>query len=158
MPSDQTDRMSIPPDGYAAMAVAGAILLQWLLPLSLLPPFAWSNPTLFVGLALALAGLALEFLAARALVGGGTSPRPNDAPGAFVSNGPYRWSRNPFYLGMLLLMTGLMLAASLDWVVLFVPLLWLALDRFVIPVEERRLERAFGQAYLNFAASTRRWL
>ncbi|MHA6298090.1 hypothetical protein [Devosia sp. CAU 1758] len=51
-----------------------------------------------------------------------------------------------------------MIGFGLDWAVVLLPLLWLALDRFVIPVEERRIEHAFGQSYLDYAATTRRWL
>lgn len=150
--------MRIPPDGYVAMALIAAVLLELFVPLSLLPPASWTGPLLPIGLGIAVLGLGLEVGSARALAQGGASTLPNGEPTALVRHGPFRWSRNPFYCGMLLLVIGMMLAASLDWGVLAVPLLWLALDRLVIPVEERRLERAFGLTYQTYQASTRRWL
>ena len=150
--------MLLPPDGSVVLLMVGAILLEWLRPLPMLPPAGWWGPLVPPALGLALAGLALELAAARALTNGGASTRPNDAPAALVTNGVFRWSRNPFYCGILLLMLGVMLAFSLDWGVVLMPLLFLALDRLVIPVEERRLESAFGQAYLDYSARTRRWL
>jgi protein-S-isoprenylcysteine O-methyltransferase Ste14 len=150
--------MPIPPDGYVAIALVAAIGLELVVPLSILPPASWSGPLLPAGLGIALLGLVLEVLAARALSREGATTQPNGEPAVLVRSGPFAWSRNPFYCGMMLLVIGMMLAASLDWIVLLVPLLWLALDRLVIPVEERRLERAFGQDYRTYLASTRRWL
>lgn len=150
--------MLVPPDGYVVLLLAGAILLEWLLPLAIVPPAGWWEPLNILAFGLAVAGLALEVAAARALKNGGASTRPNDNPAALVTDRVFRWSRNPFYCGILLLMTGMMLAFSLDWGLVLMPLLWLALDRLVIPVEERRLEAAFGQTYLDYAARTRRWL
>lgn len=155
-PSPET--MPIPPDGYVILAIAGAVLFEFVLPLSLLPPAAWWGPLTFVGLAMGAAGLTLEITAARALSRGGTATRPNEAPAALVTGGVFRRSRNPFYCGILLLVAGIMVGFSLDWGVIVLPFLWLALDRLVIPVEERRLERAFAQVYLDYTAKTRRWL
>lgn len=150
--------MPIPPDGYVVVALAVAVLLEAVLPLPILPPAAWWGPLVPIALVPAIAGLALEVAAARALAGSGTSTRPNDVPAALVTDGVFRWSRNPFYCGILLLLAGIMIAASLDWGMIVLPFTWLALDRLVIPVEERRLERAFGQPYLDYTARTRRWI
>ena len=150
--------MPIPPDGYVVLALAVAVLLEAVLPLPILPPAAWWGPLVAIALVPAVAGLGLEIAAARALAGSGTSTRPNDAPAALVTDGVFRWSRNPFYCGILLLLAGIMIAASLDWGMIVLPFTWLALDRLVIPVEERRLERAFGQTYLDYTARTRRWI
>lgn len=150
--------MPIPPDGYVVLALAVAVLLEAVLPLPILPPAAWWGPLVPIALVPAIAGLALEIAAARALAGSGTSTRPNDVPAALVAGGVFRRSRNPFYCGILLLLAGIMIAASLDWGMIVLPFTWLALDRLVIPVEERRLERAFGQTYLDYTARTRRWI
>jgi protein-S-isoprenylcysteine O-methyltransferase Ste14 len=157
-PTAQNDTMPIPADGFVAMAMAGAIVGEWLVPLTLLPTAGIFAPLTFIGLAAIAAGLALEIAAARALTAIGASTRPNGAATALVTGGVFRRSRNPFYLGMLLLVGGIMLALNLDWGMLTLPALWLALDRFVVPIEERRLESAFGPAFLAYTARTRRWL
>ena len=88
----------------------------------------------------------------------GTSTRPDASPDALVTSGPFRFSRNPFYIGVLLMIGGLMLALSLDWLVVALPLLWVALDRLVVPREEERLAAAFDETWEPYAARTRRWL
>lgn len=158
MTNGESGRMPLPPDGYAAAAVVLAIALEWLVPLPLLPDRSlFSLPTL-VGLIVALAGLSLEVAAARALAQGGTTTRPNGRPAALVTSGVFHRSRNPFYGGIIALLAGLFVATSLDWAVLVIPALWLALDRLVVPFEERRLELAFGEAWRSYAAVTPRWL
>ncbi|SMF61607.1 methyltransferase family protein [Allosphingosinicella indica] len=145
-----------PPDAWAALAIAAALLLEWLWPLGLLPPpgVAVSG----VGIVILLAGLALEMASARALIFAGTTTKAGAEPQALVTTGPFAKSRNPFYIGLLLVMAGLFVATGLDWGVLALPLLWLALDLRVIPFEEQRLAAAFGDEYRSYAARVRRWL
>lgn len=150
--------MPIPADGYVVMALLGAIAGEWLFPLALLPATAFLSPMSLIGLVLVATGLSLEIVAAQQLTAADASTRPNGAATALVTTGIYRWSRNPFYIGILLLVAGVMMGFSLDWGVVFLPLLWLGLDRLVIPVEERRLEGAFGPDFRDYAANTKRWL
>ena len=99
-----------------------------------------------LGLALATFGgvLALTCVISFAAVGVGT-PAPFDAPRRFVATGPYRWVRNPMYLGALLVITGVGLylqsASALLVGVFFVLLAHL----FVLVYEEPTLESAFGR-------------
>lgn len=156
-PPDRT-QMPLPPDAYVVLALVLAVALEWAAPLYILPPLAITSPATIAGIVLAACGLAVEVAAARELSRARTTTRPNDEATALVRQGIYRRSRNPFYCGMILLLAGLFLAASLDWGLFVLPLFWLALDRFVVPFEERRLEARFGAAYLTYAAATRRWL
>ncbi len=123
------------PDAFAALAILATLLGEWLLPLPILPPASVTGPATLIGALIAIAGLSLEIAAARALARANTPTRPNQPPTALVTSGPFAHSRNPFYAGILLLLTGLALTASLDWSVIFLPLVWLMLDRFVIPAE-----------------------
>jgi protein-S-isoprenylcysteine O-methyltransferase Ste14 len=77
---------------------------------------------------------------------------------AVVTGGPYRLSRNPGYLGMTLISTGIILLANVPWAL--VPLLGavVIIDRGVIVREERYLEGRFGEEYLRYKAGTRRWI
>ncbi|RYE06955.1 MAG: isoprenylcysteine carboxylmethyltransferase family protein [Hyphomicrobiales bacterium] len=152
-------RYSFPPDAYAALAVVAAILLlEWLVPLSILPPFALLSLATLIGLIIACAGLTLELAAARALTAARTTTRPNADPTALVTTGPFARSRNPFYLGIIALLSGIALIASLDWAIVLVPLFWLALDRLVVPAEEARLAAAFPAVWRAYAGTTGRWL
>jgi protein-S-isoprenylcysteine O-methyltransferase Ste14 len=150
--------MPLPPDAYAALSIIIALLLEWLVPLEFLPEPAvdsWATP---VGLVIAAGGFALEIAAARTLGMAGTSARPNEAPRALATGGPFRFTRNPFYCGIILLIAGGAIVGSLDWWLVLAPAFWLALDRLVVPFEERRLDAAFGKAYQTYASKTPRWL
>jgi protein-S-isoprenylcysteine O-methyltransferase Ste14 len=92
-----------------------------------------------------------------AVVGRGT-PGPWDAPRRFVAVGPYRWVRNPIYIGALLVVLGE------AWLFLSPPLLVYAgvmailFHIFVVSYEERTLRRRFGETYLNYLQTVHRWL
>ena len=111
------------------------------------------------GVVLAAAGvvLALSCVIAFALVGKGT-PAPFDPPREFVAVGPYRWVRNPMYLGAVLVICGAALwlqsAAALAVAVFFILLAHL----FVVLYEEPSLEQRFGESYLRYRRAVRRWL
>lgn len=82
----------------------------------------------------------------------------HDAPLALAVRGPFRFSRNPIYVGMTgLYLGGAFLADSLWMLLLLAPLL-AVMQWGVIVREERLLERRFGEAYLLYKSSTRRWL
>jgi protein-S-isoprenylcysteine O-methyltransferase Ste14 len=77
---------------------------------------------------------------------------------ALVTDGPYRFSRNPLYISLFLVYAGVGIAADNLWIVgLGVPL-FLIMRYGVVAREERYLERKFGQSYLAYKASVRRWL
>jgi protein-S-isoprenylcysteine O-methyltransferase Ste14 len=154
----ETAHQPLIPDAYAAMVVAGVLLLDFIVPLPLLPPAGLTAPLTWAGIALALCGFGLEMRAARALTAAGTTTKPNASPQALVTSGPFAWSRNPFYVGLLLVLTGACLALSLEWALLGLPLLWLLLDRLVVPQEEARLAQGFGTEWSAYAHATRRWL
>jgi protein-S-isoprenylcysteine O-methyltransferase Ste14 len=85
-------------------------------------------------------------------------PHQPDKASTVVSNGIYRYSRNPMYLGLVLLLIveGLVLK---NWSMLFVVWGFIAyLSRFQIVPEERALEMKFGQEYLDYKEKVRRWI
>ena len=77
---------------------------------------------------------------------------------ALVTDGVYRYTRNPMYLGMALLYIGIALAAGLIWALVLLPVVILVIDRLVIAREEPYLERKFGDEYLAYRERTRRWI
>lgn len=88
----------------------------------------------------------------------GTSPLPMRPSSALVSTGAYRLTRNPMYLGMTCLYAGLAVATGVILALALLPVVLLVVDRYVIAREERYLERKFGQPYLDYKRSVRRWL
>jgi protein-S-isoprenylcysteine O-methyltransferase Ste14 len=112
-----------------------------------------------VGMTLAVAGgfLALTCVALFVARGEGT-PAPFDAPRRFVASGPYRYVRNPMYVGAVTLIVGFGFILGTPSV------LWVALaalffsNLFVIFVEEPALARRFGESYLAYKRETNRWI
>ena len=101
--------------------------------------------------------LALWCVALFVVAGRGT-PAPFDPPRALVPLGPYRWVRNPMYLGGLLLLVGFGgWRTSLAMILLAVPIAALV-HLFVVLYEERTLERRFGLQYVAYRALVNRWL
>ena len=92
-----------------------------------------------------------------ATVGRGT-PAPIDAPKKLVTRGLYQYSRNPMYIGVLILI--LAWATSFKAVILLVYMLivGLAFHTFVILYEEPHLRKLFGESYFNYCARVPRWL
>lgn len=87
-----------------------------------------------------------------------TNLSPSRPAHALVTDGPYHISRNPIYLSMIAIYLGLVVVFDIVWgLVLLVPLIYV-IKTFVIEKEEAYLERRFGEEYLEFKASTRRWL
>lgn len=108
----------------------------------------------------ALAGVAVMVAGVQAFVRARTTldPRVPEQSHCLVSNGVYRFSRNPMYLGMALVLAAwaIYLAHAVAWagVAGFV----LYLNRFQIAPEEHALEQKFGEAYCRYCRTTRRWL
>jgi protein-S-isoprenylcysteine O-methyltransferase Ste14 len=75
-----------------------------------------------------------------------------------VTWGPFRFSRNPIYLGNTLLLIGIGIAGGNYWFVLGALVSALLVDRLAIRREEQHLAARFGEAWTNYAQSTPRWL
>jgi protein-S-isoprenylcysteine O-methyltransferase Ste14 len=114
----------------------------------------------YVALGLAAAGLVLalvatlEFRRARTTI----NPLNPSAASALVVSGVYRYSRNPIYLGDMLILLGWAVFLANAVALLLAPLFVLYIDRFQIVPEERALERLFGDAYADYKVKVRRWL
>ncbi len=87
-----------------------------------------------------------------------TNIQPHKPSSVVIQSGLYRFSRNPIYVAGLLLQLGIALLMNNLWIVLLVPVSKIVFDRFIIAREEAYLERAFGEVYLDYKRSVRRWL
>ena len=85
---------------------------------------------------------------------GGVCPPPT----ALVTEGPYRRSRNPIYLGMALIYLGVVCATASPGALALFPAVILVMEFGVIRREERYLERRFGEPYRSYKSHVRRWL
>lgn len=87
----------------------------------------------------------------------GQSENPWKPTTEIVARGPYRISRNPMYLQMLLILVGVGIATANAWMLLLVPAAVWGLQRWVIAPEEAYLERKFGEGYRAYTRRVRRW-
>ena len=74
------------------------------------------------------------------------------------TSGIYAHTRNPMYLGLLLLYTGLSCLSGNCWTLIFLPFLFLVVQYYIILKEERYLERSFTEEYKIYKQKVRRWL
>lgn len=88
----------------------------------------------------------------------GTTIRPHDSPSVLVEHGPFRFSRNPIYLGAVLGLLGLALVVGTLPYYAAPILMFAVLHMRFIPVEESNLAAAIGQPYLDYKARVRRWV
>jgi protein-S-isoprenylcysteine O-methyltransferase Ste14 len=75
-----------------------------------------------------------------------------------TTEGPFRYTRNPAYLGLAMIYAGIAVLRNALWAILFLPLVLYVIQREVIGREERYLERTFGEEYLAYRARVRRWV
>lgn len=116
------------------------------------------TPFVAVGAVVALAGAALAIVAAISHRRAGTNVEPWHPTTALLTDGIYRYSRNPIYLGMAVGQLGVAICgASLGAAMTIIPAIIL-IQTQVIVREERYLEAKFGQAYLDYKAQVRRWV
>lgn len=111
-----------------------------------------------MGVALISAGVVLMVWATATMLARRTPVMPGQVPEVLVVGGPFILSRNPIYLGDVLVLAGAALWLGPEWgIVLVVPLMTVLTFRFIQP-EEARLREAFGNEYEAWARRVRRWV
>jgi len=88
----------------------------------------------------------------------GTPIRTDRPVPRLVTDGPFRYTRNPGYLGLAMLYAGIAVLRNSLWAILLLPVVVYVIQREVIGREERYLERTFGEEYLAYKARVRRWV
>ena len=155
--SDTADTANVivrPPIAWA-LAVLVGLTLQWVVSLPFMPasvPAGWIGGIVFV-LALALFAWAIA-----TMTRAGSNVPTNLPTTTIVETGPYRFTRNPIYLGMLLGLVGLAIAFDSLWLLVMLVPFTLAIRYGVVAREEAYLERKFGDAYRQYRARVRRWV
>jgi protein-S-isoprenylcysteine O-methyltransferase Ste14 len=149
---DKPGVIAPPPLIYlGAFLFALALDQLWTLPM-------FSASALWPGVAFIALGVGVAVWGARTLHVAGTNVSPYHPSTAVVDSGPFRFSRNPLYVGMTLSYTGLTLAINTWWgIIVLIPAL-LVMHFGVIRREERYLEGKFGESYRRYRSEVRRYL
>ncbi len=145
-----------PPLVYFAGLILG-LGADWLFALAPLPQGSAAGG-LWLGGAFGVSGLLLILWAGGRFIGAGTPLPPHRPTTALVTEGPYRRSRNPIYLGMALIYLGVVCATASPGALALFPAVILVMEFGVIRREERYLERRFGAPYRSYKSHVRRWL
>jgi protein-S-isoprenylcysteine O-methyltransferase Ste14 len=154
--STETDNAGVlapPPVIYAGTALA-AVALHWIAP----QPLPGEEFRLAVGPILAVLSVVLAVASIRRFRKAGTNVRPWEPTTTIVDTGPYRFTRNPMYLGLTGLYVGIGLIVGNLWFAVLFPPLIIVMQRGVILREEVYLARKFGEPYLSYKAKVRRWI
>jgi protein-S-isoprenylcysteine O-methyltransferase Ste14 len=137
-----------------AILMALPILLHYLIPVMILVP----RPYSYLGAVLMLLGLALMTWAAMLFRKAGTSFQLQGGSSVLVTSGPFRFSRNPMYLGMLIWLMGLAVLLGSLVVFVFPFLFFLLANLLIIPLEEKSMEQMLGKQFIDYKQRVRRWL
>ncbi len=153
------DELALPPRFRPPFLALALLVAAWIVnavwkPERLVPwPWAW------LGVLIMAAGLGLIVWAIRLFRRIGTTHDVREAPSHLVLVGPYRFTRNPMYLGITLILLAIGVLVG-TWSFLVLPPLGFVatVSFFYIRREERILEQAFGDEYRAFRRRVRRWL
>ena len=144
----------LPPAPYAAAVLGGWWLDRNVHALA----WDWGAATRPLGWLFAGAGLALFAWTLATFRRHRTTVNPYKAASSLCTGGPFRFSRNPIYVGDWFILAGVSLLLETAWPLLFAPLVWALLRYGVIRHEEAHLETVFGDAYRAYKTRVRRWL
>src|SRR5690606_12260912 len=145
-----------PPLTFAATLALGTVL-QHVAGLPL-PRGAWWVAMHVAGGVLANAGLLLALVCLGMFARKRTTVLPSRSASAIVARGPYRFSRNPMYLSLILAYAGLACILDSPWSLLLLPLPVATLQRVTIPHEESGLQAVLGDEYDRYRARVPSWI
>ncbi len=144
----------VPPDVLMGGVIVLGLILQG--------QSAWYFAPVFVqhmlGPLLVVFGVLLAAWAATTFHLEGTNVQPHKPTQAVVTSGPFRYSRNPIYVGLVMVVLGAAMIANTVWMLILLVPAVLVLDRGVIAREEAYLAKKFGDPYTEYCRSVRCWL
>ena len=124
-----------------------------------LPIYRFVEPPLaFAGIVVILLGIIMMAISAGVFLKVDTGLVPFDEAKVLVTTGFYRFTRNPMYLGMFLILIGLAFMFGSVSVLLPLPVFFLIIRNNFVLGEERFCEAAFGQQFLDYRSRVRRWI
>ncbi len=146
---------AVPPPLVFLGALVIGVILNIVRPL---PIFTDGRIGDLLGLLVTIGSAALAFWAFRTMMRAGEHPDPSVPTKSVVRQGPFGRTRNPIYVSFALFDLGVALLLNNLWILLALVPLMLYVDRGIVRREERSLEQQFGQEYLDYKVSVRRWI
>ncbi len=146
---------AVPPPLVFLGALVIGVVLNILWPLSIFTDGRIGDA---LGLLATLGSAAIATWAFRTMLSAGEQPDPGVPTRTIVREGPFARTRNPIYLSFALFAIGVALLMNNLWIILVLALLMIYVDARIVRREERSLEQQFGDEYVEYKQSVRRWL
>ena len=144
----------IPPPIFFLAALFVMILLN-----SFVPIGHWLNyPWRYLGVIIIVIGFSLSLGSGIYFRKLGTNPRPGTQANVLVTKGPFRFTRNPMYLGLVTMLIGVSILLGSYSPLFIIPVLFVILHTQFVLREEKWMEGWFGERYLEYKSKTPRWL
>lgn len=143
----------LPPTYFLSYLIAGFVLHRVLPITQLIGP-----PLTYLGVPLILTGLGVNLWGAGLFRAKGTAIKPFEASSVLVTEGPFRFSRNPMYVGGVTVLLGTAVLLGSVTAFLAPVAMFLTLQKHFILAEEAMLEATFGESYRQYKARVRRWI
>ncbi len=143
----------LPPTFFNA-AIAIIILVYFVFPVSKIIHFPWNLPGIF----LVIFGVVLNLHADSSFKKNSTTVKPFEKSSRLITTGTFRLSRNPMYLGMVSILLGICIILGSITPFFVVLIFIIVIDYLFIRVEESMLEEQFGNTWLKYKKSVRRWI
>jgi len=151
--TDSPRVIALPPLIFTAGFAAG-LILEWIMPVHL---FSAPMCKITGGSVAAAAGL-LTLWGSFTMRSAGTNINPHRPTTVIVRNGPFRFSRNPLYISLIVLTLGGAIFYDVAWALVTLIPVFLIVRNYVVRREESYLEAKFGAPYLEYKAKVRRWI
>lgn len=147
----RTGRFLVLPPRLVLLLLGGAGIAHWALDAQSILRHVPAGALLIV------LAVVLNIWADRVFKAAHTPVRPDELPIRLVTRGPFAWSRNPMYLGLILLLLGVAMVVGTVPFWLLPMLLWLLLARVFVRHEERVLRDQFGEQFDTYCRTVNRW-
>ena len=147
-------QVMVPPPLVFLGYLIGAVILNRIVPF----PAPWTFVLRIVGGLVVITGILIVVSAFAAMRKAHTTPDASQPVTSFVTTGPYRFTRNPIYLGFSLIYLGFTLLAGTLWGLIASPFLIWTMTEAVIRAEEIYLTEKFGEQYKQYRLRVRQWI
>ncbi len=145
-------KQPIQPPGYFIILLILTILIHFI-PLKIIP-----NSYNYLGIILILFGIIINLWTDSLFKKAKTNVRYHKIPSKLIISGPFKISRNPMYLGMLMILLGTAIIVRNPLSFIFPIIFAVIINHKFISIEEKNMEKAFGKEYLKYKNKVRKWI
>ncbi len=142
------------PPTYLLIAIAVMVVLHFMFPIMTIVSLPWN----LLGIVPLVVGVVINMVADNTFRRANTPIKPFEEPTALVTSGMYQVSRNPMYLGLVLILVGIAILLGSVMPYIVIPVFMILIEKSFIRVEEQGLEQKFGQQWLEYRQRVRRWV